>query len=411
MISYLSGMQMNLSSVTEASSGLSHGFYTCSYSAMPVINGQFSFSEENLSITAPSLFDGTLIFPVNHMLSSLKQTVLAPYSFDFSLYQPSTVIMPIQPEIYQLYQSFYHNRFELVSHHTLLELEASPCYCTVYQMHLCKEWSASLENILSIIQRSLPAPLLDSFQNTHPEWTILTNASLLSQATITLSIDSNHIIRQLQCQIPCKEQTYYYTMTLTGKEEPLSSYILSCACTDTATCQVQSYVKISKKESASYTILAQKADSRIVDSFLITATPEQGVLHEYAVIHYSYSRHNASVPDLAKLLFATDMDTDPKNAPICNGSIQYYVKNNPKEKEWELNIEALSLSIPKRDLTFVASMRYTQTASAEKNPVALPEPLYEMNHISGAELLQLQEEILHNALQSPILHMILSAMP
>lgn len=416
--SYLGGLQVDCSAITDCANMHSYGNYVCAYSAMPLINGDFLLTENTLQLSSPALFEGSLSFPCKNFMSVFSNPAYEEYfsnvSFanDFNFISIPSVFMAVQPEVYQLYQNFYSNDFVKTNDNVLVQTDNLSFDCTSYQILFHQDSGSALEHILSIIGDSALDTISADYVAQHPELEPFTDSSLISNAMITLSIDSQHIIRQLQCIICSDDNRYYYTFVLTGDATPLSSWILTCASTDSAAEKTQSYCKLIKKEPCAYEFFAQGSDSSVVDNFTFSISQKHGFIHDYSNIDYRYQVAPDSVPSLETVLYHEAQSTDyiTEKSLICNGSIQYYMNYNSSDCHFELNIESLTIQTPDNNLTLAASIRYRQKGINVCEPITMPEPVYSLESLSKEQWRQLQHEIQNNIVKSSIGNMILSVL-
>lgn len=376
MSSYLGGLQLHTTTQLDSNSGSIHGSYQLAYSAMPITNGKLVISDSEIALNAPSLIDG---------------------SFTLSMPNPFPMIFQLQPQIHQLYDTFYDNKFDRLSNHTLLQTQDNSYNCTQYQIVLNDTSRACIDDILSIFKNSSFNDYSSFLSDKHPEIHILSEQSLTPYDTITLLIDSDQYIRQIQYTLSDSKMTYYYTLTLTGMETPLSSYSFSMIATDNLSHTVLSYCQLIEEES-SCAIYAQEKDSSVIHHIALTTDIKNGYLHTSSIIDYSYACfHTTSMQSLEDILTGIDPNVPDQITPWCTGQMQYYISTNPSKHQIDLNMESLSCNLPDYNTSFILSLRYSQEACDILNtdPIDMDTPIYELEHLLEDDFMDTLKERIH----------------
>lgn len=416
--SYLSGLQIDCSAITDSATMQSYGEYFCAYSAMPIISGNFLLTKDALFLSSPDLFNGSLSFPTKNTLSVLNNPIIkdnfsdVPFENNVDFINIPSNLLAIQPEVHHFYDNFYRNHFEKTNNNIILQTNDISMNCTSYQLILNEESLSSLEHIMSFLRDNTLEALSDNFIAQHSELEPFFHSSLISNASFTLSIDSKHIIRQIQCIILSGDNSYHYTFVLTSDDGSLSSWILSCSSSSFASHNVQSYCKLIKKEPCAYVFLAQGSDTSIVNSFTFTMNQEHGYIHDYSSIDYHYQIASDNIPALHTILYDATHDTNlvTDKLLLCNGTMQYYMTYNSSNHHLELNIESLTMQFPANNLSFTTSLRYNQESTDIGKPAAMSEPVYSLDSISKEQFDELQKEFQDNIAKSSVWNMILSVL-
>lgn len=413
--SYLSGLQLDISSITDDASALASGNYACFYSALPILNGEYSFSQENIYITIPSLIDGTISIPSKEPISAYQDSVFSSLlpdmslPFDYNIASMSAPLYEVQPSIHALFQDFYSNTF--IHADPSIDSVQDDYDCSTYQVILSDTSVSELSYVLSTLNAASAWENMEKLLNGHPEYQAIFQTNHIEDAILTIRIDKQDFIRQIHYFFSDADYIYHYQLLLNGVESPLSTYTIVLSAEPLTEHTQSSYLLIHKDDS-SYTLCSKSEASPYVDNLAFHLSDGQDFMHTYSVIDYKYSRiivdKVLTLNDFIHFSLKNFSKKKPSSQQLlAEGTIKYTKKYQSQQNTFSLDIDEFTLNLSEHPmkLVFACSYSYEPTVPEE---VTLPEPVYDIFSMDSDALSSLGKEILTNIQNSAILGMLFS---